>query len=126
VNHHPLGALASLLVAGLLVSVLIGGHPHRARLLRLARPQPPPLAMAALPAIPAEVGEFNDAEEAMVRRATASKAIPWRVARRTASGELVREAAIAAGTANPGMVHDVTLTRTPAGLVTSTGLLRAA
>jgi hypothetical protein len=82
--------------------------------------------MAVLPRIPAEVGELNDAEEAMVLRATASKAIPWRVARRTATGDLVLEAAIPAGTTNPGMVRDVTLTRTAAGLVTSTGLLRSA
>jgi hypothetical protein len=70
-----------------------------------------------LPPIPADVGTLNDAEIAMVERATASKAIPWRVARRTDAGDLVLEATIGAGTKHPNMVRDLTLTRTPAGLV---------
>ena len=52
--------------------------------------------MAVLPPIPDDVGELHELEKAMVLRATASKAIPWRVERRTASGDLVLAATIPA------------------------------
>jgi hypothetical protein len=82
--------------------------------------------MAVLPAIPAEVGELSEPEKALVLRATASPAIPWRPTRRTASGDLVLEATISAGQKYPDMVRDLTLTRTPAGLVNGSSAPRPA
>jgi hypothetical protein len=82
--------------------------------------------VAVLPPIPADVGELDDDEKALVLRATASKAIPWRVARRSATGDLILEATVPAGSAHPGMVRDATLTRTPSGLIAADGVPRAA